>query len=68
MVVKERRLKAGLSQEDLAYEAGLHPCSISFMERGMRAPTIYSIFAIAKALKTKPSNLVSDVSSLNPDA
>jgi DNA-binding XRE family transcriptional regulator len=66
LVVKDRRISAGLSQEELAFEAGMHPVSISFMERGLRAPTIHSIFAIAGALKADPAQLIADVTALKP--
>ncbi|RDY71682.1 XRE family transcriptional regulator [Halobacillus trueperi] len=34
------RLEQGLSQEELSYQAGIHPTYISGIERGRRNPSI----------------------------
>ena len=57
-VLRDARLKAGLSQEELAHRANLHASAISFLERGLRKPTLYSVFAIAKVLGVPASELV----------
>ena len=66
-VIKEQRLKSGLSQEELAFGAGMHPVTISFYECGQRAPTLYTVFLLAKVLKTTPEELVAKVSAKHPD-
>ncbi len=45
------RKEKGLSQEDLAFECGLHRTYISGIERGVRNPTIVVLDKIAKVLK-----------------
>jgi transcriptional regulator with XRE-family HTH domain len=52
------RTEAGLSQEELAYRAGLHRTYVSSVERGERNISIENIFALAKALKVAPADLV----------
>lgn len=49
--VKRFRVERGLSQEELAFECGLHRTYISGVERGVRNPTIVVLEKIAKALK-----------------
>ena len=56
-----RRLRAAqsLSQEGLAFEAGLHRTYISGIERGVRNVGIDNIEVIANALKVEPRELLS---------
>jgi transcriptional regulator with XRE-family HTH domain len=63
-VLKQSRLKAGLSQEELALECDLDRTFISLMERGKRKPTINTIFTIASVLSIKPSQFVKEVEKL----
>jgi len=56
--VKARRLELGLKQTDLAERTGLHVNFISFVERGVHAPAIDTVFAIADALDTTGSDLL----------
>ena len=63
-VLKESRLRKSLSQEDLALECGLDRTFISMLERGVRQPSLSSIFIIAEALGIKPSRLVKNVEDL----
>lgn len=57
-VLKELRNEAGISQENLAYESELDRSFISMMERGLRLPTLATLFQISKALKKSPSEIV----------
>ncbi len=50
-----------MSQEALAFEAGLQRNYISLMERGLNQPTITTIFRLALALGVRPSVLVERV-------
>ena len=52
------RKEKGLSQEDLAFECGLHRTYISGIERGVRNPTIVVLDKIAKILKVSIGELV----------
>ncbi|MBA3675414.1 MAG: helix-turn-helix transcriptional regulator [Chitinophagaceae bacterium] len=57
-VLKELRSEVGISQENLAYESELDRSFISMMERGLRIPTISTLFQISKGLKTTPSEIM----------
>ena len=47
-----------MSQETLAFEARLHPTYVSQMERGMKLPTLKTVFQLASALSIRPSRIV----------
>jgi transcriptional regulator with XRE-family HTH domain len=53
------REKACLSQEELAHKANLHRTFISQIERGLKMPTLLSIFKISKALEITPTQFIS---------
>lgn len=61
------RLERGLSQEELAHNAGLHRTFISLVERGKRQPTLATIFDLAEALGVRPSTLVRKAETLEFD-
>lgn len=63
-VLQELRHESGLSQEELAEKCNLHDRYISFLERGLRQPTITTIFKLAKALNISPSQLIEKVEVL----
>jgi transcriptional regulator with XRE-family HTH domain len=54
-----RRVKRGLSQEELADQSGLHRTYISQIERGLKSPTLATIYAIASALEEDAGALIS---------
>lgn len=56
-VSRLRRAK-GLSQEELAFESGLHRTYISGVERGIRNPTVLVLAKMAKGLDVKVSALL----------
>ncbi len=56
--VRAQREARGLSQEELGFEADLDRTYVSGVERGVRNPTVVTIFALARALRVKPSRLV----------
>lgn len=58
LIVRDRRLKRGLSQERLADMAGLHRTYVSLLERGLRTPSLYVIAKLAEALETTIVDLV----------
>ncbi len=60
-VLRRERRTAGLSQEELGFEAELQRNYISLTELGRYQPTLATVFKLAAALKTPPSRLVSDV-------
>ncbi|MGG5791094.1 helix-turn-helix domain-containing protein [Bacillus nitratireducens] len=57
-VLQEYRLNSKMSQEELAFNSGLDRTYISLLERGKRKPTINTLFALARALKVNPSQLI----------
>ena len=57
LAIKAQRGSLGISQEELAYRAGLHRTYISDVERGARNPSIESIEKLASALEVSLSIL-----------
>lgn len=57
-VLRDLRKQRGLSQEKLAELANLHDRHISFIERGLRKPSIVIVFQLAKALNIEASELI----------
>ena len=50
--VRDRRKRRNLTQEELAFEAEVHPNVIGRLERGIYNPTVTVLSAIAVQLKT----------------
>lgn len=65
--VRYWRKKRGLSQEEFADRAQLHPTYVSGIETGYRNPTVKIIGRIADALGVEPSILFDDISNLDVD-
>lgn len=57
-VIRELREKKGLTQEQLSGLAALDRTHYSKIERGLRSPTIDTIFKISSALDMKPHELI----------
>jgi transcriptional regulator with XRE-family HTH domain len=57
-VFKDLRTQKGISQESLAFEAGLDRSYISKLETGVYQPSITTLFAIAQVLEVDPSAIV----------
>lgn len=49
--IQKIRKEKNLSQEDLAYKAGLNRAYIGYIERGERKPTVETIEKIARVLQ-----------------
>lgn len=58
LVLRILRKRAGLSQEQLALEAGIERNFVSLIERGINQPTIRVIFKLANALQISPSEVI----------
>lgn len=56
--LRRLRTAAGLSQEELAFRAKLHRTYISSVERAERNVSLENIFAIARAMKVSPCELL----------
>ncbi len=57
-VLKELRVARGFSQEKLADEAGLHRNAIGLLERGMRMPSLETIYFLSKPLQIQAHEIV----------
>ena len=58
MNIGKIRAKRGLTQEKLAFEAGLNRAYIGYIERGERNPSTDTLVKIARALKVSPKDLI----------
>ena len=56
--LKRIRKEKGMSQEELAFESGLHRTYISGIERGARNPTVLKLAELAKTLRVSVDQLV----------
>jgi transcriptional regulator with XRE-family HTH domain len=59
--VRELRLAAALSQEELAERCGLHRTYVGGIERGERNVGILNLLQLARALRVRPGELFGDV-------
>ena len=57
VAIKTQRASLGISQEELAYRAGLHRTYVSDVERGARNPSVETIEKLARALEISVSML-----------
>jgi transcriptional regulator with XRE-family HTH domain len=63
--LKKVREAAGMSQERLAFDAGVHRTYISLLEREKKSPTLNVLFRICKALDISASELIARVERSN---
>jgi transcriptional regulator with XRE-family HTH domain len=59
--VRDILLKKQLTQEDVAWEAGIEPMQLSRIERGVINTRISHLLAIAKAMQVHPSEFFSKI-------
>ncbi|MGH8652994.1 MAG: helix-turn-helix domain-containing protein [Gammaproteobacteria bacterium] len=59
--LRELRHQAGYSQEGLALESSLDRTYISLLERGLRQPSLTTIFVLADVLGIAPSKMIAKV-------
>lgn len=60
-VLRDTRKKSGMTQEELAFKAGIHRTYISFLERDIKSPTVEVLFKICKALDISASEFIARV-------
>jgi transcriptional regulator with XRE-family HTH domain len=65
-IIRQHRLTGELSQEALAFAAGLNRNYISLVELGSSSPTVESLTKIATALHTSASSLLAEAENLYP--
>lgn len=56
--VQRLRQEKGWSQEELAFQSGLHRTYVSGLERGKRNPTVVVLYRIARSLGVSPAELL----------
>jgi transcriptional regulator with XRE-family HTH domain len=59
--VREQRLLRGLTQEELSVRSGFTQQYISDLERGLRNPTVVTLFELSQALGVQPHELIQPV-------
>jgi XRE family transcriptional regulator, regulator of sulfur utilization len=60
-VIRRRRLNAGMGQEKLADQAGIHRTHISLLERGKLMPSLAIVFKLATALGVSMITLIGEM-------
>jgi transcriptional regulator with XRE-family HTH domain len=58
IVIAYLRKAAGISQEELAERADIHRTYVSQLERGLKSPTLNTLFKISVALGVPASRIV----------
>lgn len=59
--LKKARQRAGLTQEQLSFQAGLSRPYISELERDLKSPTVETLFRICEALEVSAAELIGRV-------
>jgi transcriptional regulator with XRE-family HTH domain len=62
--LRKVRLRAGLTQEEVAAQANISREYLSMLENDKKSPTLDMLFRICGALGTRPSRLVARVENL----
>lgn len=57
-ILRQLRVEQNLSQEKLAELSHLDRTYISLLERGLRTPTISTLFSISNALDNSPARII----------
>ncbi len=56
--IRKIRKERNISQEELAFKAGLNRAYVGYIERGERKPSIDTLAKLAKSLQIKLSDLL----------
>lgn len=59
--LRKAREKADLTQEQLAFRAGIHRTYVSLLERDLKSPTLDTLFRLCAALDISASKLIAKV-------
>jgi transcriptional regulator with XRE-family HTH domain len=57
-LLKAEREKRNISLNLLAEKAGLNRQTVAFIERGLRNPTLNTLFRLTSALEVKPEKII----------
>jgi len=57
-VLRELRQEQGYSQEQLGFRSSYHRTYISLLERGLKSPTLNTLFDLAQALHSSPLEII----------
>lgn len=60
-ILRNARIAAGMTQEDLAFKAGVDRSYISILERDLKSPTLQMLFRLCRATGMSPSKVVSQL-------
>ncbi len=63
-VLRAKRNALSLSQEQLAFEAGIERVYVSWLENGHKQPTFQTMLKLARALGCSASELVAEAEEL----
>lgn len=63
-ILRELRKQRGLTQEALAFDAGLHRTAIGLLERGQRVPSLTTLYKLAGPLGVAPSAMLARAEEL----
>ena len=66
LVLRRIRKEKGLTHEKLAELAGLHPTTLSLLERDKRQPSITTVFLLAAGLGVEPEAFIYEIKKLRP--
>jgi transcriptional regulator with XRE-family HTH domain len=64
IVLHRLRKEKGLTHEKLAELAGLHPTTLSLLERDKRQPSITTVFRLAEGLGLEAEELIREVNRI----
>ena len=59
--IRKARLKAGLTQEELAFEAGVSRQYVSLLELNEKSPTVDTLIRLCQAMGASAGQMVSRV-------
>ena len=65
-VIRKAREAAGLTQEELAAQAGIHRTYVSLLERDLKSPTVAVLARIAGAIGVSAASLLAEVERARP--
>ncbi|QDT64764.1 helix-turn-helix domain-containing protein [Calycomorphotria hydatis] len=60
-VLRDARIAAGMTQEDLAHHAQVDRTYISQLERDLKSPTLAMLFRLCDAMGISAANMVAEV-------